>query len=120
MALAFVELHRASKKELLNEEWLLLENKGGGPINTAGCALTVAKQGERPRPIGTLDPGFVLQPGEKIRLVTGTASKKSQGAPPDESAAKNYHLFLREPIITRQGLVIRISLNQMELARTTT
>jgi hypothetical protein len=118
MALVFRELHKAKKAELLNEEWLLVENTGPNVVTAAGCALTVARRpSERPHPLGTLDPGFVLKPNEKIRLVTGTPSKKAQGTPPDEKEVRNYHLFLREPVLTRPGTVVRLAVKQLELAR---
>ena len=118
MALVIRTLHRNQKPELLNDEWLLVENTGPGVVNAQGCAVTVARgPNDRPRPLGTLDPGFVLHPNEKIRLVTGTPSKKSQGEPPDEKGVKNYHLFLREPLLAKPGVVVRLALNQLELAR---
>lgn len=81
--LTFRELHKSNDKELLNEEWLLLENTGPNPVSAAGCALTVARRlQDRARPLGTLDPGFVLKPNEKIRLVTGTPSKKKRARRP--------------------------------------
>jgi hypothetical protein len=120
MALVFREFHSPKDKEMLNEEYLLVENTGPNPVSAAGCALTVARRAQdRPHPLGTLDPGFVLKPNEKIRLVTGTPSKKAQGTPPDEKDIKNYHLFLREPILKSAGLVLRLSLKQMELAKAT-
>jgi len=120
MSLVIRELHRAQKSDALNEEWLLLENTGPNVINAQGCALTVAKNAsERPRPIGTLDPGFVLHPNEKIRLVTGSPSKKAQGTPPDDKDVKNYHLFLKEPVLGRAGQVVRLAVKQLELARAT-
>ena len=68
--------------------------------------------------VGTLDPGFILHPNEKIRLVTGTPSKKAHGTPPEEKGdVKNYHLFLREPVLTTPGMVVRVSLKQQELAK---
>src|SRR2546425_835839 len=99
MPLLFRALHAPSKPELLNEEWMLLENTGPGLVNAAGCALTIGREGHRPHPIGTLSPGFVLKPGEKIKVVTGSPSKKSQGTPPPPDGEKNYYLFLREPIL---------------------
>ena len=118
MALVIRALHRPKTTELLNDEWLLLENTGPNVISAQGCALTVARsENERPHPLGTLDPGFVLQPNEKIRLVTGTPSKKAQGTPPDEKDVKNYHLFLREAVLAKPGLVVRLSLKQLELAK---
>ena len=119
MPLVITELHKAKDPDALNEEWLLLENTGPNPINAAGCAVTVARSSsDRPRPLGTLDPGFVLHPKEKIRLVTGSPSKKSQGTPPAEKGdLKNYHLFLKEPMLSKPGQVIAVALKQLELAR---
>jgi hypothetical protein len=121
MALVFRALHAAPSRDLLNEEWMLVENTGQGVLNSSGWSITVGNaSGQRPRVLGQLAPGFLMQPGDKVRLVTGTPGKKSLGAPPPEDAAagiKNYFLFLREPILTRAGLVVRVTLNQMELAR---
>jgi hypothetical protein len=119
MPLLIRELHQPKSRESLNEEWVLLENTGPNPLNAQGCAVTIARNTtERPHPIGTLDPGFVLHPNEKIRLVTGTPSKKAQGTPPEEKdGVKNYHLFLREPVLSKPGVVVRIALKQMELAK---
>lgn len=118
MALVFRALHRPKEAGALNEEWLLLENTGPNAFNAQGCALTVARNAnDRPRPLGTLDPGFVLHPNEQIRLVTGSPAKKSQGTPPEEKGVKNYHLFLKEPVLERPGLVVRVALKQLELAR---
>ena len=120
MALVFRELHKAKSPDKLNEEWLLLENTGPNVVTAQKVDLTVARRAaDRPHPLGTLDPGFILQPNQQIRLVTGTPSKKAQGAPPDEKEIKNYHLFLREPILKSAGLVLRLSLKQMELAKAT-
>lgn len=118
MPLVFRELHPSSAPELLNEEWLLLENTGPNVVNAQGCTLTVARRpNDRPRPLGTLEPGFILKPHEKIRLVTGTPSKKAQGAPPAADELRNYHLFLREPVLTAAGQVVRLSIKQQELVR---
>ena len=118
MALIFRELHQAKSSDLLNEEWLLLENSGPNVVNAQGCAVTVARRAaDRAHPIGTLEPGFILKPNEKIRLVTGTPSKKAQGTPPDDKEVKNYHLFLRERVLSAPGLVVRLTIKQQELAR---
>ncbi len=58
-------------------------------------------------------------PVGRLTVVTGTPSKKAQGTPPDEKDVKNYHLFLREPILTSPGLVLRLTLKQMEMAKAT-
>ena len=111
MALVFRTLHAAPQPDLLNEEWLVLENTGPGVLTAAGWTLSVAAPGKRPRPLGT------LQPGDKVRLVTGTPSKKSQGTPPAEDGIKSYHLFLKEPVLARGGLTVSIHLKQLEVAK---
>ncbi|HEY2748189.1 MAG TPA: hypothetical protein VGL86_26380 [Polyangia bacterium] len=119
MPLVFLELHKAKSPDKLNEEWLLLENTGPAVVTAHKVDLTVARRAnDRPHPLGTLDPGFILQPNQKIRLVTGTPSKKAHGTPPDEKDdVKNYHLFLREPVLTTPGMIVRVSQKQQELAR---
>ncbi len=119
MALLFRELHASKSADKLNEEWLLLENTGPNVVNAQGCAVMVARRAsDRPHPLGTLDPGFILHPNEKIRLVTGTPSKKAQGTPPaEDKEVRNYHLFLREPVLTTPGMVVRLAIKQQELAR---
>jgi hypothetical protein len=121
MPIVIRELHRAPKKDLLNEEWIVLENTGAQPVSAQGCSVTTARSAQNHAKIlGTLDPGFTLKPGEKIRLVTGTASKKAEGkAPAEEGALKNYHLFLKEPVITGPGAIVRIMLKQLELSKGT-
>jgi hypothetical protein len=117
MALLFRALHAAPSPELLNEEWLVLENTGPGVLTAAGWTLSVSSGGKRPHPLGTLSPGFTLKPGEKVRLVTGTPSKKAQGTPPPEEGIKNYHLFLKEPVLARPALAVFVHLKQLEVAR---
>jgi len=118
MPLVFRTLHKPKDPDALNEEWMVLENTGPNAVTAQGCALTVAKNAnERPHPIGTLDPGFVLHPNEKIRLVSGSPAKKSQGEAPDDKEIKNYHLFLKEPILKHPGLVLRLQLKQAELSK---
>jgi hypothetical protein len=120
MALTFREIHPASSAELLNEEWFVVENVGQKPITTKGCTMSRARGKGRGAVIGTLDPGFTLKPGEKIRLVTGIASKKAHGEPPKEADdLKNYHLFLKGPVLEGAGSVVRIALKQLELGHAT-
>jgi hypothetical protein len=119
MPLVIISLTPASNRTALNEEWILLENTGTKPVHTRGCAVTIGRKGQRPRSLGTLEPGFTLQPGEKIRVVTGSPAKKDQGAPPDETDVKNYHLFLKEALLSAPGVVVQIALNQRVLATAT-
>lgn len=120
MPLTIREFHPAPNKDALNEEWILIENTGGGQLGTAGCTLCVkGKKEGRTRSLGTLDPGFFLKPGEKVRLITGSPGKKSQGSPPQEEAGvRNYHLFLREPVLKGPGIV-GLYLKQHELCAAT-
>ena len=117
-ALAIRELHAASGPEMLNEEWFLLENVSQSSINVRGCVLTVAESAHRrPHTLGTLDPGFILPPGEKVRVVTGNPARKGEGAAPAESdELKNYHLFLKQNYLS-DGVVVRLTLRQLDLAR---
>jgi hypothetical protein len=119
MALKFMQLHAARAAEVLNDEWFVLENPGPGDFVAQGCKVTVAKNDKaRPSLVGALDPGFVLHPGERIRLVTGSPGKKAHGSPPDETdGCKNYHLFLGGPILASAGTVVRLVLNQVEMAK---
>jgi hypothetical protein len=60
-----------------------------------------------------------MQPGDKVRVITGTPSKKSQGTPPEAGSdgTRNYHLFLREAVLQKPGQIVSVQLKQMELAR---
>ena len=120
MPLQIKEIHRSSSPAALNEEWLVVENTGAAPVQLAGCTITVAQSaGARPRLVGALDPGFVLKPGEAMRLVTGSPARSDQGTPPDPATVRNYHLFLKEPLLGKAGSVVRLSLKQLELAKAT-
>jgi len=119
MSLVFEEAHAAPEKKKVNEEWFVVANVGGAAINTAGLNVVVAKKGKRGSVLGQIDPGFVLQPGEKILVVTGTPGKKSQGIPPEKPGMRTYHLFAREPLLAGNGSTVRLTLNQMEVARVT-
>jgi hypothetical protein len=122
MPLTIRELHPASSPAALNEEWILVENTGTAPINTSGCTLSVSNKGKqgRPRALGTLDPGFAIKPGEKVRMVTGSPAKKAQGAAPaEEGGVRNYHLFLKDPVLAQPGVVLHLMLKQHELCSAT-
>lgn len=121
MPIVFREIHAPSTEGALNEEWFVLENTGEKPFSTAGCAVAVGKgKAARLRIVGTLDPGFTLGPGERIRVVSGNPGKKAHGKPPEETAElKNYHLFLGLPLLGGAGTIVAMSLKQHELARAT-
>jgi hypothetical protein len=117
MPLIFREAHAAPDKKRINEEWFVLENDGGSAVSTAGLSVLSARKGKRPSLLGVIDPGFMLQPGEKILVISGVPGKKSHGEPPTREGMRSYHLFQREGILQGDGTIVRLSLNQMEVAR---
>ena len=64
-----------------------------------------------------IDPGFMLQPGEKILVVSGIPGKKSHGDPPARDGMRTYHLFQKEPLLQGDGTIIKLAMNQLEVAR---
>ncbi|MBI4510136.1 MAG: hypothetical protein HY698_10920 [Deltaproteobacteria bacterium] len=123
MVIVICEIHPAKAEGSLNEEWFVVENTGSKPFSTAGCTIGVGQGGaksSRLKQLGTLDPGFTVAPGEKVRVVSGNPSKKAHGEPPQEDEGiRNYHLFLGSPIFSRRSTVIAMFLKQHELARAT-
>jgi hypothetical protein len=117
MPLVFREAHAAPDKKKINEEWFILENTGASAINTRGLQVLSGKTGQRGSFLGTIDPGFMLQPGEKILVASGSPGKKSHGEPPAPDKMRVYHLLQREGILRGAGTVIRFTLNQMEVAK---
>lgn len=115
--------HAASDKKKLNEEWIELVNETETPFNAEGCSITVNPRGSksRPRTVTTLKAGLVIKPGERVRLISGSSGKSSHGEAPDEGeGARNFHLFLKAPYLTQDGLAIRfVTKQQAELCRTT-
>ena len=117
MPLVFREAHAAPDKKKINEEWFVLENTGASAINTRGLQVLQGKQGQRGSFLGTIDPGFMLQPGEKIVLASGSPGKKAHGEPPAPEKMRVYHLLQREGLLRGAGTIIRFTLNQMEIAK---
>lgn len=120
MPIVFRELHPSSSQVSLNEEWFVVENTGERPFSTGGCVVCVGRGRTRLRVVGTIDPGFTLGPGERVRVITGNPGKKAHGAPPaEDNDLRNYHLFLGAPLLPGPGAVIVVALKQHELARAT-
>jgi hypothetical protein len=117
MALVFREAHAAPDKKRINEEWFILENAGATSINTGGLQVIAARKGKRGSVLGVIDPGFMLQPGEKILVVSGVPGKKSHGEPPTREGLRTYHLFQRDPLLAGDGTLLRLAMNQVEVAR---
>jgi hypothetical protein len=117
MALKIVEIHPAVEPEALNTEWFVLENVGEKPFQTKNCTLAVSRKGSKKRfELGTLDPGFTIAPGERVRVVTGNPGKKAHGAMPEEKGLKNYSLFLGQPVVRGGGTVLVFGLRSHVLA----
>jgi len=118
MALMFREAHPSPDKKKINEEWFILENSGATSISTAGLQVIAGRKGKRGSVLGTIDPGFMLQPREKILVVSGVPGKKSHGEPPPApDGIRTYHLFQREPMLQGDGTILRLAMNQLEVAR---
>jgi hypothetical protein len=117
MPLVFREAHAAPDKKRINEEFFVLENTGATSVNTHGLQVIQSRKGQRGSVLGMIDPGFMLQSGEKIMLVTGLPGKKAHGEPPEREGIRVYHLLQRESILRGPGTIIRLALNQMEVAR---
>src|SRR5262249_45538088 len=120
MRIAIREIHAAPSATSLNSEWFVVENVGDRPFSTAGCSVSVGKgaKATRLRSVGTMDPGFTLAAGERVRVVTGNPGKKAHGATPP-AELKTYHLFLSAPLVAGPGSVVAMTLKQHELARAT-
>jgi hypothetical protein len=124
MGLIFREAHAAPAKKRINEEYFILENDGATAVSTARLQVIGAratKPGQKPERgsvLGVIDPGFMLQPGEKILVVSGTPGKKSHGDPPSREGMRTYHLFQRSGLLEGgPGTVIKLAMNQIEVAK---
>jgi hypothetical protein len=119
MAIRFVEIKAADNAEALNSEWVILENAGKSPFNTRGCGMTVGRRGSAKKSLlGIIDPGFVLQPGEKIRMCTGNPATQAHGEPPPEDAVKNYFLFLPRTYLDKgPGTVLTLVLRGLPVSK---
>ena len=95
MGIRFAEIKSAENPDQLNTEWVVLENTGKTAFSTRGCGMTVGRKGSAKKSLlGIIDPGFILQPGEKMRMLTGNPGTAAHGEPPSEDEIKNYYLFL--------------------------
>ena len=119
MALVIKALAWASAKGKLNEEWVLVHNDTDRAFNLDGCSVTAGRGGGRPKIVHTVKAGLVLQAQEVVRLVTGSAGKKSHGAAPEDEGVRNAHLFLKAGYITGPGITVRLTRRQVEMCKAT-
>ncbi|HEY4242847.1 MAG TPA: hypothetical protein VGM88_23690 [Kofleriaceae bacterium] len=118
MAIRIVEIKPAASPETLNNEWIVLENDGKTPFHTRGCGVTVGRRGSAKKSLlGIIDPGFVLLPGEKIRMLTGSPGREAD-PPPSEEAIKNYYLLLpRSYLSGGAGTVLTLVLRGLAITK---
>jgi hypothetical protein len=117
MAIRFVEIKAAENPEALNTEWVILENDGKTAFNTRGCGMTVGRRGSAKRSLlGIIDPGFVLAPGERMRMLTGNPGTQAHGAAP-EDGVKNYFLFLPRTYVHGAGTVLTLVLRGLPVSK---
>jgi hypothetical protein len=119
MPLVFEEVHAAPDKKKVNEEFFVLANQGASAVSTAGLQVIVSRPGKRGSVMGQIDPGFVLQPGEKIQILSGIPGKQAQGEPPAREGLRTYYLFQREGLLKGRGTTVRFAINQVDVARVT-
>jgi hypothetical protein len=117
MAIRFVELRPADSAEALNTEHIVLENDGKTPFNTRGCGMTVGRRGSAKKSeLGVMDPGFLLGPGERVRMCTGNPGTEAHGKAP-EDGTKNYFLFLPRPVLRGPGTVLTLTLRGLPVCK---
>jgi hypothetical protein len=118
MAIRFVEIHASESPDTLNAEWVILENDGKAPFTMRGVGMTVGRRGSAKKSLlGVIDPGFVLKPGERMRMCTGNPGTQAHGAPPDETETKNYFLFLPRTYLAGAGTVLTLILRGLPVAK---
>lgn len=117
MAVRFVEIRAATSPDELNSEWVILENTGTLPFNTRGCGMTVGRRGSNKKSmLGIIDPGFVLQPGDQMRMCTGNPGTQAHGAAPEDEV-KNYFLFLPKAYVGNSGTVLTLVLRGLPVSK---
>jgi hypothetical protein len=117
MAIRFVEIKASENSEALNSEWVILENDGKVPFNTRGCGMTVGRRGSAKKSLlGIIDPGFVLAPGERMRMLTGNPGTQAHGPAP-EDGVPNYHLFLPRTYVLAPGTVLTLVLRGLPVSK---
>jgi hypothetical protein len=117
MAIRFVEIKAAESADALNTEWVILENAGKTAFSTRGCGMTVGRRGSNKKSLlGVIDPGFVLEPGAKMRMLTGSPGAEKHGTPPEDDV-KNYFLFLPKAYVASPGTVLTLVLRGLSVAK---
>ena len=117
MAIRFVEIKASDNPEALNSEWVVLANDGKVPFNTRGCGMTVGRRGSAKKSLlGIIDPGFVLLPGTRMRMLTGNPGTQAHGAAPEDDVP-NYFLFLPRVYLQGAGTVLTLVLRGLPVSK---
>ena len=69
--------------------------------------------------LGIIDPGFILAPGTRVRMLTGSPGVADQGTPPEDGAdgVTNYYLLLPKPYLQGAGTVLTLTLRGQIVAK---
>jgi hypothetical protein len=80
--------------------------------------MTVGRRGSNKKSLlGIIDPGFVLAPGEKVRMCTGNPGTAAHGTAP-EDGVKNYYLFLPKAYLAGgAGTVLTLVLRGLPVSK---
>jgi hypothetical protein len=80
--------------------------------------MTVGRRGSNKKSmLGIIDPGFVLAPGERMRMCTGNPGTEKHGTAPDDGT-KNYFLFLPKTYLTGgAGTVLTLVLRGLPVSK---
>jgi hypothetical protein len=79
--------------------------------------MTVGRRGTNKKSLlGIIDPGFVLNPGEKVRMCTGNPGTQAHGTAP-EDGIKNYYLFLPKTYLAGAGTVLTLVLRGLPVSK---
>ena len=117
MAIRFVEIKASDNPEALNGEWVILANDGKAPFHTRGCGMTVGRRGSAKKSLlGIIDPGFVLQPGGRMRMLTGNPGNEAHGKAPEDDVP-NYFLFLPRVYLQGPGTVLTLVLRGLPVSK---
>lgn len=120
MAIRIIEIHPADPPEMLNREWFVLENQGEKPFSTRGCTLSVARKGSPKKSLlGTIDPGFVIRPGEQVRVITGHPNRKAHGDMPEAGGITQYNLMLADSVLRGAGCTLTLALRSLPVTKGT-
>jgi hypothetical protein len=66
--------------------------------------------------LGIIDPGFVLAPGERMRMLTGNPGTQVHGPAPEDDVP-NYHLFLPRTYVGAAGTVLILVLRGLPVSK---